>query len=104
MANPRLETLRQLLAQNPGDAFIRYGLAMEYVREGDLPAAIAEFRTLLEKHPDYVAAYYHCGQALEKTGDIEGARAVYQAGIDLCTRTGDTHTRSELQTALDMLG
>jgi len=104
MANPRLETLKQLLNQNPGDSFLRYGIAMEHVREEDYEQAVAEFRELLNRNPEYVAAYYHCGQALERLGDVEGARAIYQAGIELCTRTGDLHTRSELQTALDLLG
>lgn len=104
MPNPRLETLKQLLSQNPGDSFLRYGIAMEHMREENYEQAVAEFRELLNRNPEYVAAYYHCGQALERLGDVEGARAIYQAGIDLCARTGDQHTRSELQTALDLLG
>jgi Flp pilus assembly protein TadD len=104
MSKPRLETLKELLAQNPDDSFIRYGVAMEHLREGDYAPAVEEFRELLKRNPEYVAAYYHCGQALEKLGDLEGARSVYESGIALCTRTGDLHTRSELQTALDLLG
>ena len=103
MSNSRLEILSQLLAQNPKDSFARYGVAMEHVRAGEFRAAVAEFRTILEFNPDYVAAYFHGGQALEKAGDIEAARAMYADGIAACTRTGDTHTRSELQGALDML-
>jgi len=92
-----------MLAQNPADAFARYGLAMELIKGGDLAAAVAEFRALLEHNPNYSAAYFHGGQALEKMGAIEDARALYEKGVEVTTRTGDHHTRSELQAALDML-
>jgi Flp pilus assembly protein TadD len=99
----RMEVLQNMLAQNPGDSFARYGLAMEYANSGDLERAVAEFRNLLEHNPDYAAAYFHGGQALEKLGRIAEARATYQQGIQVTSRTGDQHTRSELQAALDML-
>lgn len=92
-----------MVAQNPADAFARYGLAMELVKGGDLAAGIAEFRALLEHNPNYAAAYFHGGQALEKLGDVEHARAIYEQGIAVTKRTGDQHTLSELQAALDML-
>ncbi|HTR36612.1 MAG TPA: tetratricopeptide repeat protein [Bryobacteraceae bacterium] len=103
MATNRMEVLRNMVAQNPRDSFARYGLAMEYVNSGDLQGAIAEFRALLEHNPDYAAGYFHGGQALEKLGRVEDARAMYEQGIQVTARTGDQHTRSELQAALDML-
>ena len=99
----RMEVLKTMLAQNPADAFARYGLAMELVKSGQLENAVAEFNSLLEHNPDYAAAYFHGGQALEKLGDVEQARALYEKGIQVTGRTGDQHTRSELQAALDML-
>lgn len=101
--NNRMEVLKSMVAQNPGDAFARYGLAMELVNSGELAGAVAEFRALLEHNPNYAAAYFHGGQALEKLGDMEQARALYEKGIEVTARTGDAHTRSELQAALDML-
>lgn len=92
-----------MLAQNPADAFLRYGLAMELVKSGQLQGAVTEFRTLLDHNPNYAAAYFHGGQALEKLGDIDQARAFYEKGVEVTSRTGDQHTRSELQAALDML-
>ena len=103
MGNDRLETLRGMVARNPSDSFARYGLAMEYARGGDLAKAVEEFRALLTVNPDYAAAYYHGGQALEKLGRMEDAREIYRKGIEATTRTGDEHTRSELQAALDIL-
>ncbi len=103
MATNRMEILKNMLAQNPRDSFARYGLAMEFANGGDLEQAIVEYRTLLEHNADYAAAYFHGGQTLEKLGRIDEAREVYRKGIEITTRTGDGHTKSELQAALDML-
>jgi Flp pilus assembly protein TadD len=103
MPTNRIEVLKAMVAQNPADAFARYGLAMELIKSGDLAGAVTEFRALLEHNPNYAAAYFHGGQALEKLGEVEQARALYQKGVEVTGRTGDGHTRSELQAALDML-
>ena len=92
-----------MVAQNPADAFARYGLAMELINGGEIESAVAEFRALLEHNPNYAAAYFHGGQALEKLGDVEQAREFYKKGIEVTARTGDQHARSELQAALDLL-
>ena len=99
----RIETLKAMVAQNPADAFARYGLAMELIKGGEIASGVAEFRSLLEHNPNYAAAYFHGGQALEKLGDVGQARELYEKGIAVTARTGDQHARSELQAALDML-
>jgi tetratricopeptide (TPR) repeat protein len=104
MASTRLEMLKNLVTQNPNDAFSRYGLAMEYRNSGDLEAAIAEFRSLIAANPDYAAAYFHGGQTLERLGRPEDARELYQQGIEAARRKGDEHTRAEIQACLDLLG
>jgi tetratricopeptide (TPR) repeat protein len=97
----RIEILQQLLAQNPSSAFVRYGLAMEYVKAGELARAVTEFEALLAADPGYSAAYFHGGQALEKLGRLDEARDAYRRGI---AATRDPHARSELEAALDILG
>lgn len=92
-----------MVRQDPNNAFARYGLAMEYANSGDLKQAIDEFRALLERDESYAAAYYHAGQALEKLGQLEEARTMYEKGIDASTRKGDLHTRSEIEAALSLL-
>jgi len=104
MSTDRLEALKNILAQNPTHTFARYGLAMEYANHGHLEEAAEEFRRLLDADPKYAAAYYHFGRTLEKLDRIDEARTVLEAGIALTTQTGDAHTRSELQAALELLG
>ncbi len=103
MANSRLEILKTMVEQKPEDAFGRYGLAMEYVRGGELESAVVEFEKLLEFNPGYAAGYFHGGQTMEKLGRIEDARALYRRGIDVTIASGDAHTKSELIAALQML-
>ncbi len=100
----RLDTLRNLITQDPNNSFLRYGLAMELMNTGDAEGAVAEFRTLIENDPKYTAGYFHGGRALEKLGRVDEARTIYQAGIEAAARIGDEHTRSELEGALSMLG
>jgi tetratricopeptide (TPR) repeat protein len=99
----RLEILKSMVEQNPADSFSRYGLAMEYRNIGDLEDAMREFHELRRLNPEYAATYFHAGQTLERLGKIEEAREMYQEGIEVTTRKGDMHARSELQGALDML-
>jgi Flp pilus assembly protein TadD len=104
MATNRLEILKSMVAQNPADTFSRYGLAMEYRNTGDLDAAMAEFGELRRINPDYWPTYFHGGQTLERLGRVDDAREMYQEGIDVTTRKGEMHAKSELQGALDLLG
>lgn len=99
----RINALKAMLADDPTNSFARYGLAMEYTKSGDLDTAVAEFRSLLAADPNYAAGYFHAGQTLERMGNVDEARDMYQRGIDVTMRTGDAHTRSELQAALDLL-
>lgn len=103
MATNRLEMLKHMVAQDPANTFARYGLAMELANSGDLQSAVDEFHTLLQHDENYAAAYFHAGQALEKSGEVEQARAMYEKGIEVTTRKGDLHTRAEIEAALNTL-
>ena len=103
MASTRLEALKNMVAQNPSDSFLRYGLAMEFKNAGALEEAVRAFQDLIAVNPDYSAAYFHGGQTLEKLGQLEEARDLYRQGIEVTTRKGDLHTRNEIQAALDLL-
>lgn len=103
LANPRLEILTQLVERNPQDSFARYGLAMEYARQGQYEHAMEHFQKLWKVNPDYAAAYYQAGQVLVKAGQVEEARRIFQKGIEVTSRLGDRHAKSELEAALEQL-
>jgi tetratricopeptide (TPR) repeat protein len=104
MSAERLESLKRMVEQNPGDSFLRYALAIEYRNAGDLERAVGEFRALLATNPEYGPAYYQGGQTLERLGRLGEAREMYREGVALTTRKGDQHARGEMQAALDLLG
>lgn len=99
----RVAILKQLVAQNPSDNFARYGLAMEYGKAGQFEEAVAEYRAIVAASPDYSAAYFQGGQALEQLGRKEEAREFYRAGIEVTARRGEGHAREQLESALASL-
>src|SRR5579859_6100373 len=100
----RVAMLKEFLTANPKDSFTRYGLAMEYARQGSLETALEEFRTVLKNDPDYTAAYQMAGQMLMKAGRMEDARHVLEDGIACAIRTGNSHARAEMEGMLMELG
>jgi predicted Zn-dependent protease len=103
-AKTRKQQLEELLADDPNDPFLRYGLAMEYVSAGDHAAAVGHFQQLLTASPDYVPAYLQAGQALIRLGRAAEAREVLGRGIGAARAQGDLHAAEEMQGFLASLG
>lgn len=100
----RIALLTEVLAQNPSDAFARYGLAMEYSNSGDIERAMDEFGRLLTVHPDYTAGYFMAAQTLAKANRVEEARKMLVDGIASAKKTGNGHAQSEMEGMLAELG
>ena len=100
----RLETLRSLVAQGTAEPFAHYGLAMELRTQGQLQEAWQWFESLLQSHPDYIAAYAPAADTLVSLGRSQQARDLLRQGIEQCERKGQSHARDQLQTALDAIG
>ena len=97
------EKLERLLADDPGDAFLRYSLAMELDSAGDPGAALAQFDRVIAEHPDYVPAYFMKGQTLAREDRTDEARETLLAGVEVATRTGDSHAAGEMSGFLETL-
>jgi len=95
--------LSEILAANPEDAFARYGLAMEYAKAGQVDAAVREFKTLIEKNPDYTPAYQMAAQTLAYANRVEETKQWLVDGISSARRTGNTHAQSEMTEMLEEL-
>lgn len=103
----KIAILKEILTQNPGDAFARYGLAMEYANQGQTDFSLSEFSRLLKDHPDYTAGYFMAAQTLVKSGRNEEAKKRLEEGIASARRTGNQHALSEMEALLlelDMSG
>ena len=106
MDNPtsdKLTKLFSMLERQPSDAFLLYGIGMEYKKLNDPPRAIEFFNKVLAVDPGYCYAYYQRGQVQEQIGDVPAAKRSYEEGIAASQRVGDAHAKSELAGALQML-
>ena len=97
----RIEKLKEFLAGSPGDSFLLHALALEHVKIGDDEQARPIFEQLLAADPAYTGSYYHLGKLLERSGDPDSARRVYQTGMEECKKAGDLHALNELRNALE---
>jgi cytochrome c-type biogenesis protein CcmH/NrfG len=100
----RITALNDILTQNPNDTFARYGLAMEYAKQGDLDRSLAEFSILLKSNPDYTPGYFMAAQTLARAERVAEAKAMLADGIASARRTGNLHAESEMEAMLTELG
>jgi Tfp pilus assembly protein PilF len=100
---PRMRQLQQMLTRQPDDPFLLYGVAMEYKKAGDSGRALDYFGQVLRRDPNYCYAYYQQAQVHELLGDVAAARQTLRAGLEAADRSGDSHARQEIETALDVL-
>jgi len=99
----KIAGLREILAMDPGNAFARYGLALEYVNQGEVETGLAEFDALIAAHPDYVPAYQMAAQTLAKVERVPAAIAMLKRGITTSQKAGNSKALSEMQGMLDEL-
>jgi thioredoxin-like negative regulator of GroEL len=96
---PRMAMIEAMLADDPDDAFLRYGLAMEHASTEDYAECVNVLRDLINRTAanPYVPAFLQCGQALVKLDRTEEACDVLRSGIEAARRAGDTHAEGEMQ-------
>jgi tetratricopeptide (TPR) repeat protein len=99
----RIVLLSEILSANPEDTFARYGLAMEYSKAGQIEQALAEYKTLIDKNPDYTPAYFMAAQTLADAGRADEAKRWLVDGISSARRTGNQHAQSEMTAMLEEL-
>jgi hypothetical protein len=93
-----------MLAEDPGDVFLRYSLAMELDKEGEHEASLAKFGELTRENPPYVPAFFMAGQQLVRLGRMGEARAILRTGVEAARVQGDSHANGEMSEFLASLG
>ncbi len=96
MTSPRVEALHKMLAANPGNAMAHYGLANEYWKLADYAAVVKHLTAYLEASDDQGAGYRLLGQAYQRLGDIEAARAAWRQGQHAAERHGHPTMAAEI--------
>lgn len=99
----RREKIEAMLAEEPGDIFLRYSLAMEQEKARENEASLALLRGLMTEQPPYVPAFFRAGQQLTSLGRIEEARAALRDGIEVARQQGDSHAAGEMSEFLASL-
>jgi predicted Zn-dependent protease len=103
--SPRRLRLEESLAGDPSDPFMRYGLALQCLREGDTAEGRQRLQALVADHPDdQVAAFQQLGQSYAETGEVEQARRWFVEGISKARSRGDSHAAAEMEGFLAELG
>ena len=92
----RLAQLQAMLAEEPGDLFLRYAITLELKRAGNMEQAITDLESILHEHPDHIASYYQLAIMLADLGRTADAITVCKAGSMQCLVTGDRKARAEL--------
>lgn len=96
-----MEQIEALLADDPDDPFLRYGLALEHASAGDDGGCVAVLRELIARPAGepYIPAYLQAGQALVRLDQIAEACGVLRDGIAAAERAGTPdalHARAEM--------
>lgn len=100
---PSIQDLEKLLAADPDDAFLLYGLAQEHAKAAHHDAALAAYDRCLAVDPGYCYAYFHKACTLEAAGRPDAAIATLRDGVAAAKRAGDGHALSEISAYLDEL-
>jgi tetratricopeptide (TPR) repeat protein len=99
----RRQRILEMLADDPGDPFLRYGLAMDHIGAGEYEDADRCFQELLKQRPDYIPAYLHAARVLHELRRDDEARELGRRGVAACRQAKDEHAAQELEFFLDGL-
>jgi hypothetical protein len=97
--------IEALLAEDPDDAFLRYGLAMEHASAGDDATCVEVLRDLITRTAanPYIPAFLMAAQSLVRLDRIPEACAILRQGIAAAGTAGDLHAQGEMQGLLDSI-
>jgi len=96
----RIDAFKAMLKDQPDNEMIWYGLANEYLKLEDWPAASEALRNVIRIKPDFTSAYQLLGSALVKQEGPEAARRVWLEGIEVADRTGAWKARQHMEALL----
>lgn len=98
----RIEVFEQMIAADPSNTMVMFGLAKEYEKEGRDSDVIRVLEDYLTKADDEGNAYGTLAAAYERTGNREKAIETYEKGIDVSLAHGHPSMANEYKMTLDL--
>jgi Flp pilus assembly protein TadD len=99
----RLSSLRRMSRQRPGDARVRFGLAVELLNAGEFQEGVDALRGYLEMEPQDGSAWGRLGAALADLGQMDAAVHAYERGLEAAREKGHGGLIDEMENALEEL-
>lgn len=92
----RLQRLKAMLLDQPNEPFLLFALAKEQDALGEPKQAIETYRNLLTHDAEYLGAYYHLAELLDRYEMEKDAIEVADVGIKLAEKQGNQKDLAEL--------
>jgi len=101
MAASRIEIFEQILAGDPANTVVLFGLAKEYEKTGDEKKLISTLERYLASADDEGNAYGMLARAYERSKQSDKARTTYQRGIEVAMAHGHPGMAEEYRQILE---
>ena len=100
MTASRIDIFEQMLAREPGNTSVLFGLAKEYEKAGRDEKLIETLNRYVEAYDDEGNAFGMLAGAYERMGQRDKAREAYQRGIETAERHGHPGMAEEYRMTL----
>ena len=97
----RTDALLRMLERRPDDTRLRFGLALEYLKQDRLEEAVNQLRRYLGATDDEGNAWGRLGDALRRLGREDEARDAFERGIAAAEAHGHPTMAEEFRRELD---
>ncbi len=91
-----------MIASDPSNTIVLFGLANEYQKAEDWRNAIETLEDYLRKADDEGAAYGMLAKAYERIGERDEAKKIYEKGIEVSNAHGHPTMANEYRMTLDL--
>ena len=88
MASSRIDIFRMMLAGDPDNTAVLFGLAKEYEKEGRFGEVVETLTEYLQRADDEGNAYGMLANAYLKVGNRDAARKAYEKGAEVALAHG----------------
>lgn len=98
----RIEIFKQMIAADPSNTMVLFGLANEYQKIQDWPNVVESLDRYLAAAEDEGAAYGMLAKAYEHLGDYENAKKALEKGIETALAHGHPTMANDFKMSLDL--